>query len=416
MAAFDRQNLNLLPEQRAALHLLERYGLEPPFDLEQIVSDYADVKVEAFPVRGDALLVENPKNNPRPVIILNSLRSNPGRRRFTLAHELGHLLLPWHYGNRSCSPSYMDDYLSGDYGLTEGEANRFASELLLPTPWLLKHVEHFNLIEDLVLTVMEVAEVNIDTARIKLMRVLPPGYVCITEDLAGGKPRVEMSNKTPSSLLYSYDDRDNLPLLYQKIDALAIDHYEVRRVQKITRFWKVNCVAAVPEITNPRPSQELLKSILYELFGVSPTSSLLMKSIAGKVGATNGYATSKDAGEIYGLLKLRFEKTDIKKDESMSKVIAHRLFADFLTNKAHEISRRDPNKPNKNHSVIMMHLTDFLLAPNQDCYELNAWAWAMTSAMIETVINNFETMTYDPSDEEPILFGYKKAPFAEAWS
>ena len=347
MATFNRQDLILLPEQNAALHLLERHGLEPPYDLETIVSEYADIMIEAFPVRGDALLVENPKNNPRPLIILNSLRPNPGRRRFTLAHELGHLLLPWHYGNRSCSPSYLDDYVSGDYGLTEAEANRFASELLLPTPWLLKYIDHFDMIEDLVNNIMEVAGVNIDTARIKLMRHLPPGYVCITEDLAGGRPRVEVSNKTPQYLLFSYDDLDNLNRLYNKIDKLAVDRCEIKRFQKIIRFWKVSCNSEVPDIMDSRLSQEILKSILHDLFGTSPLNALLSRSIVGMVGATNGLAATKDVREIYGLLKLRFDKTDVAKDINLSRFRNHRFFPDFITNKAHELSRKSANKPKK---------------------------------------------------------------------
>ncbi len=52
------------------------------------------------------------------------------RKRFTLAHELGHLFLPWHselmFG---CDISELDDYV---YKPKEREANMFAAELLMP--------------------------------------------------------------------------------------------------------------------------------------------------------------------------------------------------------------------------------------------------------------------------------------------
>ena len=54
----------------------------------------------------------------RPIIVRNSAKSSPGRLRFDLAHELGHLVM--HEGK-----------VTGDKK-TESEANRFASAFLLP--------------------------------------------------------------------------------------------------------------------------------------------------------------------------------------------------------------------------------------------------------------------------------------------
>jgi Zn-dependent peptidase ImmA (M78 family)/transcriptional regulator with XRE-family HTH domain len=54
----------------------------------------------------------------RPLVIRNALKTSPGRQRFDLAHECGHLVI--HQG-----VSTGDD-------VTEGQANRFASALLMP--------------------------------------------------------------------------------------------------------------------------------------------------------------------------------------------------------------------------------------------------------------------------------------------
>ncbi len=54
----------------------------------------------------------------RPIIIRNSAKESPGRLRFDLSHEIGHLVM--HEGK-----------LTGDK-FTEGQANRFASAFLLP--------------------------------------------------------------------------------------------------------------------------------------------------------------------------------------------------------------------------------------------------------------------------------------------
>jgi len=64
-------------------------------------------KVDAFSI-----------SRPRPVVVRNPAKESPGRMRFDLAHELGHLIL--HHGIET-----------GD-DLTEKQADIFASAFLLP--------------------------------------------------------------------------------------------------------------------------------------------------------------------------------------------------------------------------------------------------------------------------------------------
>ena len=54
----------------------------------------------------------------RPIVVRNTLKQSPGRQRFDLAHECGHLVI--HQGIKT-----------GDK-ITEGQANRFASAFLMP--------------------------------------------------------------------------------------------------------------------------------------------------------------------------------------------------------------------------------------------------------------------------------------------
>jgi Zn-dependent peptidase ImmA (M78 family)/DNA-binding XRE family transcriptional regulator len=72
----------------------------------------AGERIDAFSCR--------PSGLDRPLICLSRDRGNPLRRRFSAAHELGHLLL-------------HDEARPGD-GRHEHEANRFAAEFLTPGP------------------------------------------------------------------------------------------------------------------------------------------------------------------------------------------------------------------------------------------------------------------------------------------
>ena len=123
------------PEERAAARLVERHGLTPPVDIEALVSRYADLElVDVIPCGVDGLYV--PRLHRRDLIVVATQKSAPQRIRFSLAHELGHKMLPWHVGLVSChsDPSSYDPFPR--YQTLESEANRFASGVLAPRRWL----------------------------------------------------------------------------------------------------------------------------------------------------------------------------------------------------------------------------------------------------------------------------------------
>lgn len=76
-------------------------------------------------------------------IILVNKNCTPTRRRFTIAHELGHFLLPTHKpvqtGQFLCKRDDMSSWDQKDqdkYNRMEAEANQFASLILMPPPRL----------------------------------------------------------------------------------------------------------------------------------------------------------------------------------------------------------------------------------------------------------------------------------------
>jgi hypothetical protein len=92
------------------------------------------------------------------------------RRRFTMAHELGHIILAWHVGWMICSPvrATFDD------GVTEqeSEANHFASALLVPHRFLEERAEEpFGSVVE----ALNVAQVSAAAAVLALTRNLLPG-------------------------------------------------------------------------------------------------------------------------------------------------------------------------------------------------------------------------------------------------
>lgn len=86
------------------------------------------IEIIEAPIKADAYL--ECVNGDSYIVLKKSL--NDKRKRFTIAHELGHFYMPWHselmFG---CDIKEMD--LKNDYIPREKEANLFAAELLMPT-------------------------------------------------------------------------------------------------------------------------------------------------------------------------------------------------------------------------------------------------------------------------------------------
>ena len=103
----------------------------------------------------EALLIISPgKKN----IVLDKDRArNVKRDRFTIAHEIGHYLMPWHDTLQQWDNTInfdLDDKI-------EQEANDFASELLVPEEYLLQDIKDKKLTLDLIKSLSEKYNVSL---------------------------------------------------------------------------------------------------------------------------------------------------------------------------------------------------------------------------------------------------------------
>ena len=80
----------------------------------------------------DGILIRG-KTESKGIIGIRDAIGEPSRKRFTIAHEIGHFVIPSHkYLPNSCESNQIDSYRSY-LPKTEQEANEFAAELLLPS-------------------------------------------------------------------------------------------------------------------------------------------------------------------------------------------------------------------------------------------------------------------------------------------
>ena len=122
-----------MPINKGKIHaqkLLSEFGLEDLTDisLEDVISARDIILQEKSLINSDGRIVFG---KHKAIITINSDIEFPGKRRFTLAHELGHYEM-----HRKTIVIHNDTDATLEYfknGHQETEANQFATELLMPS-------------------------------------------------------------------------------------------------------------------------------------------------------------------------------------------------------------------------------------------------------------------------------------------
>ncbi len=118
------------PAAHLADLLLDSLRISGKPNLEDLCSSLG-LRVREKRFRGfDGVLVRG-ENEGIGIIGVNSLRDNI-RKRFAIAHEIGHYLIPNHCRAEMMCPAGLFDCFSSDMASAEIEANEFAAGLLLP--------------------------------------------------------------------------------------------------------------------------------------------------------------------------------------------------------------------------------------------------------------------------------------------
>lgn len=170
--------------RKIAKRLVESNQLEPPIDIEKIYRKM-NIKIEEkenqYGIEAYSYL-----NDDIRVVINSEITFRP-RRRFTLAHELGHICIPWHNGDTKCIAGENFIQISGKRFLDtqELEANMFASEFLMPTQWVRTEIEE-NLSKGftiLVNNIIEIAQTSIMACFFALENAFDSGHIFFVKRL-----------------------------------------------------------------------------------------------------------------------------------------------------------------------------------------------------------------------------------------
>jgi hypothetical protein len=120
------------PAAQLALLITQRFVTGAPPDLAALCGELG-LRIREVPAHGfDGALIRS-KTAQKGIIAVKASLREKARKRFTLAHEIGHFVLPHHRLLQTVCDERKIDSFDARLNRPEVEANEFASELLLPT-------------------------------------------------------------------------------------------------------------------------------------------------------------------------------------------------------------------------------------------------------------------------------------------
>jgi len=164
------------PAARCAGTVVARYGLKPPVDVLALAEHYCDIEYVAWPHGCDAITVG--LGTRRPQVFLRKNNASKRRQRFSIGHELGHVIIPWHLGSAECAPD-RPPVEPGAAGDQESEAHRFAGALLVPRPFIEQHADQE---VGAAVEALDTTDISAFAAVLTLSRSLLPGFCFLIDE------------------------------------------------------------------------------------------------------------------------------------------------------------------------------------------------------------------------------------------
>jgi|GEM_PF-3023410 len=323
--------------KRIAKNLIRVKQLVNPINIFDVISGYATYEFDYFiPFDFDGLCFFN---DSKPHIVING--SIPiSRQKFTLAHELGHILIPGHKNIMAC---YMEnanttdesdnEFANYEYRQKESEANAFACELLMPSDWIKNIVVDLDSYEMILNEVFNKTELSIQAITIQVIRYMKPGIV------------IFITHQTvDSSMVFSssYVDMDDIEIgeYLKKIRKLSKKHenFQFNNYQ-VNVFDLYEDIELKEDIHIPeKKSMDILMEYLQNEF-LDDKSKAIFRSINGIVSSINSKQkiSTMTKDEYFYTVKSRFRG----REEVIRRVSDTKEFQQYIVKRYYELCEKD---------------------------------------------------------------------------
>lgn len=251
--------------KKFATDIIRKNKLSPPINPRDIIDSF-NIKIieesnnygiEAYSSLNDAVC-----------ITINPEFTFPARKNFTLAHELGHIVIPWHNGDVKCDTDTPYIKIDGQHLIDtqELEANIFASELLIPSEWVKSQIPKDKIdLKYLIESLQKSANTSIMACMYSLEGNLPPGNIFFVRKISNDYWHKFTSHTSATTLFYNIENNINFfntTALYSQ--HFNISYYEVyyynfapcpdcNNIQDLYQLSNKNIVRLINDISDSAP-------------------------------------------------------------------------------------------------------------------------------------------------------------------
>ena len=316
-------------EERFAYRFSQRRSLSIPFDVEKVARSLADVEYKDIPYSVDGLCLDVKGRRGRPKIWLRPNVSER-RRNFTIAHEIGHIVIPWHTGSILDELETEESVESSFYIDMEREANRFAAELLMPKAWSSAVIDRAENLQGAMKAIHDIARVSGHAAAVRTLELGPPGWVmsAVRDGL------ITWSKKTQGT-------STRLPVRNEAVqNVLMLTHHEPIRLAlgNVTYYWWQERERVEIPACPSRPWREILQEIVSDFpLEHQHRTKQRLNAIIG-LALKNHPKGSNPEPMYWSFLKSLENRSD--HDPWLHAALAHHLMRDYAVARIYERSER----------------------------------------------------------------------------
>jgi len=212
--------------RKIAQYIRKKYNLAVPITFDNIINDQKCILIEEdMRSLGDGYTDFN--CTPPKIVINNQITYIP-RKKFTIAHELGHIFISWHDDITICQ---TDNYMLSKnlLDIQEKEANVFASELLLPEEWVREQLELYAGLEldEMIDVLTTLSDTSIYACFYALENVWESGNVIFVKTIASTYGKRFLAKDTCNTWFRHMDVEDLCEWLAINKDTFNLGSYEI---------------------------------------------------------------------------------------------------------------------------------------------------------------------------------------------
>lgn len=309
--------------------IIERNRLVHPFKIEEFARSQVKFSLEPIPFNIDALLVKSFSEDSQTEMIVNSSKP-PTRQVFTIAHELGHVFIPWHVGEFEYSVDECGVSFSEIYYRLEKQADDFATELIAPKYWIEDLISSGSSVQDVFALVKSMGTSNLAASRI-ISKRLPPNHIILEVDSLSNT--INYRYISDNSTVFGSPTKGEV-FNEDRYDGLIVESDSGRFGNKLMYFLRIS----PPEIkvrSNFNGSSSEILHVIFDNNKIDNSERVkLVASINGICGTAKNLA-SQHGVMLKDMLYLRFtNRTELEF------LTHHPLFDSFILKKYEEISNK----------------------------------------------------------------------------